>query len=495
MKKKFLLSTVTALALLSNPLFADESSDVDEIWEVLDKVETHAMRDNLQLNFELRTRVDEFRYKNNGIGTRLGIQAPSGTGHPADREYAFPQEKIWEPQYSVRGFLHMKAKTGDNLKFTGRIRIDHNSQGDQRICILSPQNIGSELPSSSTVVPTSFDIDRAYFDWSLKNSFIPITLSAGILPTSGGLSSNIIENTPRRSVFPSMIFDSNVYGAIATFKIPDFLGLKNSYIRAIAGESYTLNSDAFFYQCNRETIQNMDVAGVFAETSLPIGAENIFWAGVNANSNIKAIPFLGGEGAENSDSNTKIKTAQPLGDIINAGAGLQVKNVSVAGGKLDFFVHYAISNPNPNGNCVNYTDQNLTSTDCTNGVGAIANPSPYYTSEMARGTLLTDAGHSVYTGLRYAIGGIQTKVGYEYNKGSAYWWSATQGSEDVFNKLATRGEVNEVYIIQPLTKGLFARLGYLRIQEQYTGSGWHFGTPLVKDAVQQNIYLLLNAYF
>lgn len=493
MKKTFLFSAVASIVLATSALHANETSEIDEIWDVLDKVETHAMSDSLQLNFELRTRMDNFRYNNNGIGTRLSIQNANAVGHPEDREFAFPQEKVWSPQYSVRGFLHMKAKASDTLKFTGRLRIDHNSQGNQRICILSPQKVGAELPASSSVVPTSVDIDRAYFDWSVASY---MTLSAGVLPTTAGLSSNIIENTPRRSVFPSMIFDSNVYGGIATFAVPEFLGLKNTYVRAIAGKAYTLNTNSFFYQCNRETIQDMDVAGLFAETSLPIGVENIVWAGLNDNMNIKAIPFLGGSGAEDKDSNTKPKTAKPLGDIINAGAGIQVKGISLFGGKLDVFAHGAISNPNANGNCVNYTDHNV-SGGCKDNIGAEAQDSgnAYYTSEMARGTLLTNVGYSVYTGIRYEVAEIKTKIGYEFNKGSAYWWSATQGSEDVFNKLATRGNVNEVYVVQPLTKGLFARVGYLRIQEQYTGSGWHFGTPLAKDATQQNIYLLLNAYF
>jgi len=181
--------------------------------------------------------------------------------------------------------------------------------------------------------------------------------------------------------------------------------------------------------------------------------------------------------------------------------------MDVPGGKLDLFAHYAISNPNGNGNCVNYTDQ-LNSGDC-NGVGVgstwtptgtddtgLGNPDPYYHSEMARGTLLEDMGQAVYLGAKYIINyKLKTQFGYEFNKGSASWWSATQGSEDIFNKLATRGNVNEAYIIQPINKNLYVRVGYLNIEEKYTGSGWHFGTPLAKNATQEDLYFLFNAYF
>ncbi len=33
------------------------------------------------------------------------------------------------------------------------------------------------------------------------------------------------------------------------------------------------------------------------------------------------------------------------------------------------------------------------------------------------------------------------------------------------------------------------------MEEQYTGSGWHFGTAYEKDAITDNAYILLNAAF
>ena len=501
MKMKNTLSIIAAAALMSSTLGAAEvatQADVDEIWEVLDKVETKAFTDKLNWSAEIRGRVDSFSYDMNGIGDNIGklhVKDPldsKAVDKSKSREAKFPQKKEWAPHYSIRGYLNMNTKL-EEISFTGRLRFDHSSQGNQRLCILSPQKIGSELSASSTHKSTAFDMDRFYFDLPIfSKSVLPLIITGGILPTTGGMSSNIIENTPRRSVFPSLIFDSNVYGGIATFKLTDYID--KAYIRLVAGKGYTLNDNMFYYQCNRANIQDMDVLGAFAEFQIPMGGiENIFWMGIIQDSNIKATPFLGGDGAESKGSNTSLKYQQELGSITNYGLGLEIQKMDIPGGKLDIFAHYAISDPDGNGNCVNYTG---VAGDASCNLGTAANPAPYYNSEMARGTLLEDTGSSIYAGFKYEMGySLKTKIGYEYNQGSESWWSATQGSEDVFNKLATRGKVNEAYVIQPINKNLYVRLGYMNIQEEYTGSGWHFGTPLAKDATQENIYFLFNAYF
>jgi len=330
---------------------------LDEVWEVLDKVETKAFTDKLNWSADLRGRVDSFTYKNNGIGNNIGKPYDKTAPKAERREMAYPQAKEWDPQYSIRGYLNMNAKFED-ISFVGRLRFDHSSQGDQRICILSPQDIGHELPSSSTTKATGFDIDRFYFDLPIfRKSLLPLTITGGILPTSGGMSSNIIENTPRRSVFPSLIFDSNAYGGIVTASMSQLTHLDKAYIRVVAGKGYTLNDTMFYYQCNRENIQNMDILGLFAEFQIPMGGiNNIFWMGINRNSNIKATPFLGGDGAENKGSNTAIKYQQALGDITNYGLGIEFQKMEVPGGKVDLFAHYAVSDPDGNGKCVNYTD-------------------------------------------------------------------------------------------------------------------------------------------
>ena len=65
----------------------------------------------------------------------------------------------------------------------------------------------------------------------------------------------------------------------------------------------------------------------------------------------------------------------------------------------------------------------------------------------------------------------------------------------MYNKLATRGHVGEVYVSWQFYPGIYTKLGYMLTQETYSNSGWHFGEPAEKDATQQVGYFLVNAKF
>ncbi|QOY51054.1 DUF3373 family protein [Candidatus Sulfurimonas baltica] len=520
------LSTITiSLLLAGSTLFAGELEDLKaqmnliqeklekaekdraELWEVSEKVETKAFSNKLSWSADLGFRVDSFSFDNNGMGNNIGTQfvdpVPGDGLTTADkaaaREYAFPQEKKWDPHYSGSLKLDAKAQFTNDTSFNGRMIINWSSQNEQRLCILSPQNIGDELPSASSTKFRAIDLDRAYFDYKFnKDGAVPMIASLGILPTTGGLSLNMMEDKPRKSVFPSIMFESNVQGAILTGDLSKVTGMDKTYLRAIYGKAFTLNDDGYYYQCNRENIQNINVMGLFLETELPLfGVENTFWIGINKNADIKATPFLFGSSTANVLYNTSIVTQKNLGDITNYGFGIEA--TSMADGKLDAFFHYAISDPDSNGECVNYSTNALT--NCASStIGNVRNPGGYYES-IAGGTLLQDNGSALYLGVKYDTkSSWETKLGYEFNMGDESWWSATQGSEDPFNKLATRGTVHEAYVIQPITNNISARFGYLRIQSDYTGTGLHFGTTtgadsLKQDSVQENFYLKVNAFF
>jgi hypothetical protein len=123
------------------------------------------------------------------------------------------------------------------------------------------------------------------------------------------------------------------------------------------------------------------------------------------------------------------------------------------------------------------------------------NPSGY---DEAGNSLLTSwwdplkdqDGYSLYAGVRYDINDLRLKVGAEYNWGSQYWVSMTPGHDDLYNsKLATRGQVAEVYMIYDLPTGealskyakTFMRLGYQYYKYDYTYSGSWLGAPTDVD--------------
>ncbi len=88
-------------------------------------------------------------------------------------------------------------------------------------------------------------------------------------------------------------------------------------------------------------------------------------------------------------------------------------------------------------------------------------------------------GYSVWAGIKAPIPWTKGSLGFEWNWGSQYWFGYNE-SEDTLgaNKLATRGNVYEVYYHQPIIgKTFLATIGYQYFDHEYTNSGNPLGAP------------------
>ncbi|NOQ32394.1 MAG: DUF3373 family protein [Helicobacteraceae bacterium] len=446
------------------------ADDVSDILPILDYIERKSILDKINFSPELELRVDKFDYQNNGIeGENTKIYdnpayRPDGTYDRRDN-----YTKNFAPATTIRFRLNMSAELDEKVKFNGRMLFVNSSQSNERVCILS-RDIKSVTSSSA------FDIDRAYIDYTPnKKSDKAFTLSFGVLPTTSGTPMQFAQSTKRKSMFPALVFDMNTYGVIGTQKVAS-----DSYLRAILAKAYTLRASFYPYQCNRENIDNANVAGLYYDTKLNFLGNSLLSFGVNLLNDFKAHPYLGPD--VNADD------AHNLGDIFTYGIGLDIQKFAKTDATV--FLHTALSNPHGNGNSDNYQiDPSNPSAQLTvdGGVG-------FSTASYAQGTMLKDNGYSVYLGSKYDLN-KEVSFGAEYNHGSKYWFSATQGATDMYNKLATRGDAVEGYLTWQFYSHLYAKVGYLYIKEDYTGSGWHFGEPAKKDATQSIGYMSLTAKY
>lgn len=484
MKKAFLLTLPLILAASSTidtqllhmqeqiqtlqKQIADQQADMSENIPILDGVEKKSILDKLNLSPELLLRFDKFNYVNKGIeGENTKIMDPAHPMFGEQRRDEFT--KNYDVAASVRFRLNMNM-TLDDIKFHGRLLYMNATQANQRICVLS-RDIKTGTAGSA------FDVDRAYIDYALnKNSEYAFTFSFGLLPTSGGTPMQYATDSKRMSMFPALVFDMNTFGVIGTQKLGE-----NTFARVILAKPYTLRANFYPYQCNRENIDNADIAGIYADTTFQFLGTSLLSFGVNMMHDLKAHPYLG------PDVNSA--DAKKLGTMLTYGLGLDIENI--ANSSLTAFAHTAFSNPHPNGEKDDYKILSYTpdyeGKTASGGIG-------FTESNYASGTMLTKNGYSVYLGTKYTMSKTLS-LGAEYNYGSEYWFSATQGAEDMFNKLATRGNAYEAYTTWKYHKYLSAKLSYLQIEEHYTGSGWHFGEPASKDASQKILSLSLEAKF
>ncbi|MEA1983842.1 MAG: DUF3373 family protein [Campylobacterota bacterium] len=449
--------------------------DLDERMPIIESIEKKSILDKINFSPELLLRFDKFDYQNGKIeneNTKIyNHHDPSLNGLQRRDEYS----KHFDLASSIRFRLNMNADL-DDIKFHGRLLYMNGSQTNQRVCILS-RDIKTGVSGSA------FDVDRAYIDYTLNLlSKYPFTFSFGILPTTGGTPMQYAQDKKRNSLFPALVFDMNTYGMIGTQKLGD-----DTYARIVLAKPYTLRPNFYPYQCNRENIDNANIVGLYSDTKFHLLGKSLLSFGANMMHDLKAHPYLGPD-VGSSDSHT-------LGTMVTFGVGIDVEEV--ADTQTTLFVHTALSNPYANGNQDDYQIVGANVNEPTQVVadGLTKDGKTGFTeSTYASGTMLKSNGYSLYLGAKYDYND-KFHIGAEYNYGSKYWFSATQGAEDMFNKLATRGSAYEGYGVWKYHKHLNAKLSYLHIHEDYTGSGWHFGEPASKDATKKIISLSLEARF
>ena len=442
--------------------------DLDERIPIIESVEKKSILDKINLSPELLLRFDKFDYRSGIIeGENTKIEDPQHPMYKEQRRDEF--SKHFDIASSIRFRLNMEADF-DDIKFHGRMLYMNSSQSNQRICILS-RDIKTGTAGSA------FDIDRAYIDYTLnRSSPYAFTFSFGILPTTGGTPMQYAQDKQRNSLFPALVFDMNTYGMIGTQKLGDA-----TFARIILAKPYTLRANFYPYQCNRENIDNANIIGLYADTKFHFFGNSLLSFGVNMLHDFKAHPYLGPD-VSSSDSHT-------LGTMLTFGLGLDIEKFADTNSIL--FLHTAISSPHGN---EEEDDYKITHYDASN-IGHTVNHKVGFTeADYASGPMLSEDGYSIYIGTKYDFSS-QFHIGAEYNYGSKYWFSATQGAEDMFNKLAIRGNAYEVYGTWDFHKHLHTKLAYLDIHENYTGSGWHFGEPVKKDADQKIVSLSLEAKF
>jgi hypothetical protein len=408
------------------------AKDVENIYDTLDKVETKTLKDRINLGAELRTRVDSFKLKDDVL---------TGGAGTVDHN-----DNYWTNRFR----LNMDAEIQKNLLFTGRLTAYKNFANEG---LANNDANQAHVPGNS-----SLKLDRAYVDWIPEGMPVPLALTFGRHPSSEGPPSELKENRLRQSTYPSLLFDGEADGVVATVGLERYLGWKNSGIRFAWGKGYQdTNATTAYLDNPGNQYDDTNVYAMFFETEIPGVRDSLLVLSALQAEDINSA-MLGG--------------TQKLGNMSLYGVHAQANNVADSG--FDIFLSTGMNKTDPNGRTFG-------------GMGLL----------NADGTS-EHSGWAVYTGLRYNIAykpWNNPKVGFEYNHGSEYWSSFTWGSSELYNKLATRGDAYDLYYIQPFNDNLFGRLGYTHINYDHGMSTGLFGEPGDSNAVLDNVYFLLDCRF
>jgi hypothetical protein len=420
------------------------AKDVETIYDTLDKVETKTLKDRINLGAELRTRADFFKLKND-----------ANFGGAGSVEH---NDNHWTNRFR----LNLDSEIRKNLLFTGRITAYKNFANSDNNAFANDSN-AAHLPGDS-----GLKLDRAYVDWTPEGMPIPLALTFGRQPVSEGPPSELKENRLRQSTYPSLLFDGEADGVVATIGLERYLGWKNSGIRFAWHKAYQDTNTSVSYMDNAGGMyDDTNIYAMFFETEIPGVRDSLLvLSALQAADLVGDGTYVGGTGKAD------------IGDMTLYGLHVQANNVVDSG--FDLFFSSGLNKTDPSGNTV--TD-------------AYGRP----TGLMNTGANTDEhSGWAIHTGLRYNIPykpWNNPKVGFEYNHGSDNWFSFTWGSAELYNKLATRGDAYDFYYIQPFNENLFGRLGYTHIDYNYTNSGMHLGDFGDSIAELDNLYFLLDVRF
>ena len=416
------------------------SEQLDELYDRADANEFEATMNRIKWGGGLEIRVNNFE------GTTGSMHTPMG---------AMPGEEYSNSnKWMTKLKLSMEAKINDYTKFTGRLSM-YKNWADSTPGMMSASDPVQGRTSNSN---SGLFVERAYVDYYLNKNFVA---TVGRQPSSDGPGWSLRENTPRQATYPALLFDGAADGIVLTNKTGDFSAIKDVKLRVAYGKGFQKDDAMHGFLANDNKVDDLNVYGAFAEgrLNIPKMGENLLVL-----SYVKATDFVG------SPLNVDAPNNVNLGDFDLA--GIYFENNHAFGTGLNYFFSFGYSKGKSNGKTVNYGpltgNQNV--------------------------ALVDGSGTAYQIGLRYDWH-KSFKIGYEFNHGSKNWFSFTQGSEDPLNKLATRGDAHDLYVIYQIDLNQFIRLGYTDIQYDYTGSGWHFGTPMPTDDEAKRTYLLYNVKF
>jgi hypothetical protein len=436
--------------------------DIADIDERLDMVETRSYSNKIKFGLGFKTKVENF----------------SKTMTDASK---YTDNNIW----STKVNLNMRSNITDDMKFTGRMTMYKYWADSTRHSYETFDSMQGRAPSDSSLY-----LERAYIDWVLnsKNSTIPTTLTIGRQPSSDGSSYKFSDDTTRKGTYSALAFDGAADGIVATFDISNYIKYENTRLRFSYGKGYQQDNTDIAPQnayvgTDSNALKDTNIYGVFFDTSIPKYPNSLVQIGY-----AQAKDIVG--------DNRLTKDNKTLGNIDLANITIEIPSINNS--NLDIFVQYAHSKTKSNGNTIYFDKNGDGIKDPDEYVGLLStSDNPNHTVPKA-----TYNGYAIWLGTRYNLNN-DWKVGAEYNQGSKYWISLTQGARDSVNKLSTRGKASELYVINKINRYSNLRFGIVDIDYDYSASGWHVCEPKDINSLNnekiieklRNIYLQFNLLY
>jgi hypothetical protein len=350
--------------------------------------------------------------------------------------------------------LDFGGHVSDNVSFSARLAMYKVFGDSTGVQIFNGQPTSMSMDGTTTGVPNSDQIrvDRAYFSWNhIADS--KFYLSIGRRPSTDGPPMNFRNDELRGGTPSGSLIDFQFDGITVGYNLSENMVWRLCY--GIGYESGWGNANLL------ETPQDR-----LKDTQL-IGANLDLWTtdkslvqltyahafnvtdGFNG---LVVMPYNPITGEPTPPVVMRYTPSANLGAINLVGVNLE-RNLR----SFDLYGSANFSGTNPNGQ--------------TGPFGGLMS-GPYDTPT-------SHTGYMVLAGIRYKFWNDErTKIGFEFNHGSEYWFNFAQNQDDIIApKTNTRGNVYETYLTHRISERFIVKASLIDYLYDYSGSGWSVGAP------------------
>jgi Protein of unknown function (DUF3373) len=418
-----------------------------------------------QINNNVASKYSDYQYFTNNL-TFAQLKTAIGQIPPAMQQQLMQMlmPATYVPGYAAnnnamftnRLRLNFDAKVADNVTVAARLsmyKVFGNSTGVQ---VFDGQPTTLYSDGTTVTVPGSdlVHVERAYFTWNnIADSHF--YLSVGRRPSTDGPPLNYSSDEPRGGTPSGTLIDYQFDGATLGYHIGD-----KTTLRACWGVGFTEG-----YGNGQNLVAPVDrIKGV----QLLGGNFDLY---STDHSLVQVTVAHAWNVTDGFNGQIVLPTNPVTGDAINAPVIMRYTPSTNLGG----INLYGINLQHRLGSFDLYGSMNF---DATRPNGET---SPF-------GGLLSDpfetpvnhTGEMVFAGARFNFpqNDGRTKIGFEFNSGSKYWFNFAQAEDDILApKTATRGQVYESYLTHRINDHFIFKAGYQRYNYKYSGSGWNVGAP------------------
>jgi hypothetical protein len=365
--------------------------------------------------------------------------------------------------YTNRLRLKFNAKVSENVSFEGRLSM-YKAFGDSTgVQVFNGQPNSLTMDGTNAGVPNSdiVRVERAYFSWNNIGGS-KFYFSIGRRPSTYGPPMNYRQDEPRGGTPSGALFDFQYDGMTLGYHLSDKMVWRVCY--GVGYESGYGSGDIL--KLPQDRLKDMHLIGGVLDlwttdkTFIQATVAHAFNVtdGFNGLVVFPSNPLTGD--SVNAPVVMRFTPTGNLGSINLAGV-----DVTRRQGPMDLYISGNYSGTRPNG--------------VTGPFGGLMTD-PYGTPEDHNG-------YMALVGVRYNFPWHDeaTKLGFEFNHGTKYWFNFAQAQDDIIApKTNTRGEVYEIYLTHRISPRFLFKADALKYNYRYSGSGWHVGAPKALDTLE-----------